>query len=88
MSKSLQGEATPSSMPAPTPSLPGVRGGGRDPRAAREGGGGHAIARQPNTAVPAKAGTHSSAIWDVDRWVPAFAGTAVYVAIALGANRA
>ena len=33
--------------------------------------------RQPKTAIPAKAGIHVSAIRDVDRWVPAFAGMTV-----------
>src|SRR5438132_1624558 len=34
--------------------------------------------RQPKTAFPAKAGIHASTVSDVDRWVPAFAGTAVF----------
>src|SRR5205823_2143722 len=31
-----------------------------------------------NSVVPAKAGTHWSAAWNSEKWVPAFAGTAVF----------
>jgi len=33
----------------------------------------------PVTAFPAKAGTHFSTVSHADKWVPAFAGNAVFV---------
>ena len=33
---------------------------------------------EPHAAVPAKAGTHQSICGAVERWVPAFAGTALF----------
>src|SRR5438270_6328715 len=38
---------------------------------------GASLTRQ-KSGVPAKAGTHSSAVSEADKWVPAFAGTPIW----------
>jgi NADH-quinone oxidoreductase subunit M len=55
-----------------------VNAANKTPRRADSGLGDTApVAAQIDLVIPAKAGTHSSAVSETDQWVPAFAGTTV-----------
>jgi len=55
-----------------------VNAADKTPRRADAGLGDAApVAAQIDLVIPAKAGTHSSAVSETDQWVPAFAGTTV-----------